>query len=337
MRLSASSQSNMGTSVRWSCRKPQKLHAGDRENRQLWAEFLPSCQEEINRVYDRLDVQFDESLGESFYDDRLPGVVDALVGEGLARESQGAICVFLDGFEAPMIIRKQDGAFLYATTDLATIQYRVETWNPDVILYVVDFRQGEHFEKLFAAARLWGYRDVELTHVNFGTVLGEDGKPFRTRAGDTIGLEGLLDEAVERARLVVAENDDAKPQGPELSGEQRERIAQVVGHAAIKYADLSQNRTSDYVFSYDKMVAMQGNTATYMQYSYARIQAILARGEVDLLQLRQSDASVQLTTKQERGLAIRLLQFEEALSAMAGEYRPNLFDELPVSIGQTVC
>ena len=150
--------------------------------------------------------------------------------------------MFLDGFDAPMIIQKKDGAFLYATTDLVTIQYRMERWSPDAILYVVDFRQGEHFDKLFAAARLCGYTDVELRHVKFGTVLGDDGKPFKTRDGDTVGLEVLLDAAVERAYKVICENDDGKPRGAELSDEQRRERADIIGHAAIKYADLSQNR-----------------------------------------------------------------------------------------------
>ena len=200
---------------------------------------------------------------------------------GIARESDGAVCVFLEGQEAPMIVRKQDGAFLYATTDLATIRYRMETWQPDAILYVVDHRQGLHFQQLFAAARLLGYdADVELEHVSFGTVLGEDGRPFKTRSGDTVGLEGLLDEAVRRAaanrrrqrrRQARRARSSRPPSGP--------AIAETVGIAALKYADLSQNRTSDYVFSYDKMLAMNGNTATYMQYAYARVRSIFAKGE----------------------------------------------------------
>ena len=204
--------------------------------------------------------------------------------------SDGAVCIFLEGQKTPMIVRKKDGAFLYGTTDLATIRYRMETWRPDAILYVVDHRQSLHFQQLFAAARLLGYRDVELQHVSFGTVLGDDGRPFKTRSGDTVGLEGLLDEAVRRALDIVAANDDAKPDGPELSAEQRRQIAEGVGIAALKYADLSQNRTSDYVFSYDKMLAMTGNTATYMQYAYARVRSIFAKGNVDVDALRASSA-----------------------------------------------
>ena len=157
-----------------------------------------------------------------------------------------------------MLIRKKDGAFLYATTDLATLRYRMQEWDPDAVLYVVDFRQSMHFEHLFATARLMGCEKMELKHVSFGTVLGTDGKPFKTRAGDAVGLESLLDEAVARAAKVVEANDEAKPKGPELSSEERAKIAETVGIAALKYADLSQNRESDYVFSYDKMLAMNG-------------------------------------------------------------------------------
>ncbi len=260
------------------------LHAGDPENRRLWKEFLPACLEDIERIYRRLEVKFDETLGESFYHDRLAGVVADLERRGIARLSEGATCVFVAGHEAPFIIRKQDGAFLYATTDLATIQYRVDSWQPDTILYVVDHRQSLHFEQLFATARLWGFDHVELVHVAFGTVLGSDGKPFKTRSGDTVGLDGLLDEAVERALAIVSENS------PELSEAERQAVAEAVGIGAIKYADLSQNRTSDYEFSYDKMLAMTGNTATYMQYAHARVSSIFHKAGVDPSAVPQAEA-----------------------------------------------
>jgi arginyl-tRNA synthetase len=235
------------------------------------------------------------------------------------RASEGAACVFLDGFETPMIVRKKDGAFLYATTDLATIQYRMETWKPDGILYVVDHRQGEHFAKLFAAARLWGYTDVELQHVAFGTVLGADGKPFRTRSGDVANLEDLLDEAVSTALRVVCENDDARPT-PELSDVERETIAGMVGHAAVKYADLSHNRTSDYKFDLEKMTAVQGNTSTYMQYSYARIQSIFAKGDINIAGVRQSGAEITIEHSAERALALEIVRFHQALDDTAAGY-----------------
>ncbi len=300
-----------------------KLHSGDEENLRLWRQFMPLCLEEIDRIYRRLDVQFDYTLGESFYHDRLPGLVDDLLRRGIAVESDGAICIFLDGHKVPMIIRKRDGAFLYATTDLATLQYRMETWRPNTILYVVDHRQHLHFEQLFAAARKLGHDKVRLVHVSFGTVLGEDGRPFKTRSGDTVGLESLLDEAVSRARAVVDANDDAKPTGPELSPEQRARVAETVGIGALKYADLAQNRTSDYVFSYDKMLAMTGNTGTYMQYAYARVRSIFAKGGVDVEQLRQCGRPIAIHSAAERALALELLRLGETLELVVDDYRPN--------------
>ncbi len=312
-----------------------RLHEGDAENIRLWEEFLPKCRQDIQRIYDRLGVSFDHELGESFYQDRLAAVVESLTEKGLVEESHGAACVFVDGFDTPMIVRKRDGAFLYATTDLATVQYRMETWQPDAILYVVDFRQGEHFDKFFAAARKWEYPDVELKHVRFGTVLGDDGRPFKTRAGDTVGLELLLDEAERRALQVVAESDEAKPDGPEWNQQEREHIARVVGIAALKYADLSQNRDSDYVFSYDKMLALNGNTATYLQYSYARVHGIFARGKVDIEALRGSDAKITLDAPAERALAMQILRFSEAIDDALADYRPNLLSNYLYELSKT--
>jgi len=316
----ASEHAQIGAAV---LEETAKLHAGDPENRRLWDEFLPACRREIERIYDRLGVHFDYEYGESFYQDRLAGVVEDLSQRGLAVSSEGAVCVFVDGFDTPMIVRKRDGAFLYATTDLATIAFRMAKWEPDEILYVVDHRQSEHFDKLFAVARRWGFDGVGLRHVQFGTVLGKDGKPYRTRAGDTVGLEGLLDTAVARALAVVTENDEQKKNGPELSPDERERVARVIGHAAIKYADLTHNRTSDYEFDEEKMVAMQGNTATYMQYSYARVNGIFARGGVDADQLRASTVQIELSDPHERALAVELLRFADALSDAVEDFRPN--------------
>jgi arginyl-tRNA synthetase len=299
-----------------------RLHAGDAENRRLWEQFMPACLAQLEAIYRRLGVTFDVTLGESFYQDRLAGVVDDLLRRGIARETQGAVAVFLDGFDTPMLVRKSDGAFLYATTDLATIQYRCQTWNPHAILYVVDHRQSLHFEQLFATARAWGYTDVELRHIAFGTILDESGRPFKTRSGGTVGLEELLDEAVAHALRVVSQADDAKPQ-PELSAQERQRVAEIVGLGALKYADLSHNRTSDYVFSYEKMLSLTGNTATYLQYAYARVQGILRRAEVDAAALR--DAShVVLPTPEERHLALALARLPEVLDEVLVDYRPNL-------------
>ena len=300
-----------------------KLHADDAENLRLWREFMPPCLAAIEQVYRRLGVKFDQTLGESFYHDRLAGVVDDLQRRGIARESEGAICVFVEDNSVPMIVRKRDGAYLYATTDLATIQYRMQTWSPDAMLYVVDHRQSDHFRLLFAVARKWGYRDAEFQHISFGTVLGEDGRPFKTRSGDTVGLSGLLDEAVARAYQVVCSLDDEKPQGAELADDERRRIAEVVGLSAIKYADLSQNRTSDYVFSFDKMVALKGNTATYMQYAYTRVRGIFRKGEIDVEALRRRRPAIALAQPAERALGLELLRFAEALQFTIADYRPN--------------
>lgn len=294
-----------------------KLHAGDPQNLALWKQYLPACLQELDLTYERLGVTFDHTLGESFYHDALGGVVAALQQAGIAKESEGALAVFLEGHEAPFLVRKRDGAYLYATTDLATIQYRVANWKPDAILYVVDHRQSLHFEQLFATARKWGYDSVELTHVAFGTVLGEDGKPYKTRSGSAVGLMGLLDEAVERA-LAIARQSPAIETDPE-----RQTAAERIGIGAIKYADLAHNRTSDYVFSYDKMLAMQGNTAAYMQYSYARVRSIFTKGDVDPQTLRTGDLAVEIKHPTERALALALLRFPEALERVASDYRPN--------------
>jgi arginyl-tRNA synthetase len=298
------------------------LHAGDATNKALWERFLPPCLAEIDETYKRLGVTFDHALGESFYEDALAGVVESLKAKGLAKPSDGAMCVFLAGQEAPFIVQKKDGAFLYATTDLATIEYRMREWRPDAILYVVDHRQSFHFDSLFATARLWGFDKVELQHISFGTVLGDDGKPFKTRSGSSVGLSGLLDEAVERALAIVSANDDARPE-PLLSTEERQTVAERVGIGAIKYADLAHNRTSDYKFSYDKMLAMTGNTAAYMQYSYARVGSIFGKGGVDPAQLRASGAKISLDHPAERALGVAILQFSEALDRVVGDYRPN--------------
>ncbi len=298
------------------------LHSGDKTNQALWDRFLPACLQSIEEVYRRLGVTFDHALGESFYQSRLAGVVEDLTKRGLARESDGAKCVFLKDHKAPFIIQKKDGAFLYATTDLATVQYRLEEWQPDTIVYVVDHRQSLHFEQLFATLRLWGVEDVQLEHVSFGTVLGEDGRPYKTRSGSAVGLSGLLDEAVQRAKKIVSENDDSR-ETPLLSSEERQQVAERVGLGAIKYADLAHNRTSDYVFSYDKMLAMNGNTAAYMQYSYARVRSIFDRGEVDVEALRASNATITLNEPSERALAVALTRFSEALQRVVADYRPN--------------
>jgi arginyl-tRNA synthetase len=251
-----------------------KLQQGDEENRAIWQRFIELSEAEFNRIYQRLGVRFDHTLGESFYNNSLPALVEDLKNRGLATLSDGAWCVFLSqpGLpKTPFIVQKSDGAFNYATTDLATLKYRVEHFRADEILYVVGMPQTDHFKQLFATARRWGFDKVELRHVAFGSVLGEDGKLLRTRTGDIIRLGDLLDEAEERALAVVTEKN------PELPEDVRRQIARAVGVGAVKYADLSQNRTTDYIFSWSKMLAMNGNTAPYLQYAYVRVQSIFRK------------------------------------------------------------
>ena len=295
-----------------------RLHEGDADNRALWERFMPACLGDIERLYRRLDVRFDHTLGESFFQPFLAGVVDDLEAKGLARESRGAMGVFLDGDDKPpFLIRKADGAFLYATTDLATIRWRLEHWKPDRILYVVDHRQGQHFDQLFETAKRWGVDGVDLVHVAFGTVLGDDGKPFKTRAGDTVGLESLLDEGVERAAAVAAADDS-------VEAAERQHVAETIGIGAIKYADLCQNRTTDYVFSYDKMLELKGNTAAYMQYAVARDEGVFKKGNVDREQLRRLAAPIVLADPKERALALEIARFGEVLEDVEADYRPNV-------------
>jgi len=297
------------------------LHAGDPENRRLWKEFMPFCLRALESIYARLGVRFDVELGESYYDPMLAGVVDDLLARGIAQESQGAIAVFTKGTKAPFLIRKSDGAFNYGTTDLATIKYRAETWNPELLLYVVDHRQGDHFKQLFEVARKGGYDRLELVHVAFGTIMGPDRRPFKTREGDVVGLEWLLDEAVAEARKVVDANS------PDLDPDARAKVAEVVGLGAIKYADLSQNRLSDYVFDWQKMLAMNGNTATYLQYAYARIQSIFRKGAIDPADVRRRPPEIVLNHPAERALGVRILRLPEVLDLAAAELKPNILTD----------
>ena len=305
-----------------------KLHQGDAENRALWDKFLPVCKQDMQAIYERLNVTFDMELGESFYHELLAETVDDLEAKGFATISDGAMCVFIDEFETPMIIRKKDGAFLYSTTDLATIKYRTDNFQADACLYVVDHRQHEHFEKLFKVASLWGYDQLELKHVSFGTVMGKDGKPFQTRSGDTVGLAGLLDEAERRATEIAKEVNDS------ISPEQSKENGRVVGIGSLKYADLSQNRASDYTFDYEKMLALKGNTATYLQYGYARVQGIWRKVDTDIDSVRAKPVEFEFETDIERALAVQLLRFEEALMDVLVEYKPNLLCSYLFDLGQ---
>jgi arginyl-tRNA synthetase len=303
-----------------------KLHAFDGENVALWREFLQICRVPLDAMYARLNISFDMTLGESAYHDLLPGVVRSLEDKGIAVESEGAICVFVEDNAAPFIVRKRDGAFTYATSDLATIRFRAETLKAKEMIYVVDARQSEHFKLLFATAKKWGYDRLDLRHVSFGTILGEDKRPFKTRSGDVVGLESLIDEALLRARKIVDENDDAK-EAPELEESTRASVAETVGIGGIKYADLRHNRDSDYVFSWDKMLAVTGDTATYIQYSYARICGIFRKGAIDRERLRKSAPAIYLRSPAERRLALLLLRFPESVEAAIEDCRPHFMTQ----------
>jgi arginyl-tRNA synthetase len=302
-----------------------KLQQGDPENRAIWQRMLELSREQFEAIYRRLGVRFDHTLGESFYNPRLPAVVEDLRARGIARESEGAIVVFFDDHpelkDAPTIVQKRDGGFNYATTDLATLAYRVETWQPQEIIYVTDGRQQLHFKQVFEAFRRWK-PDVAVTlaHVWFGSILGEDNKPLKTRAGDTVKLADLLDEAEERALQVVTEKN------PDLSEAERREIARIVGIGAVKYQDLLPNRQSDYVFSWSKMLALSGNTAPYLQYAYARIRSIFRKqAEQDPENRWEPSGAVafELTTPEELRLAKHLLNFGIVVEMVADEYRPN--------------
>jgi arginyl-tRNA synthetase len=314
--------------IREACRaETAKLHAGDPENLALWREFMPHCYEILNRTYRCLDIKFDHTFGESFYNPMLPGIVRSLREKGLAVESQGAVVVPMGEEEPPAIVQKRDGAFTYTTSDLATIEYRMMNWRPDVILYVVDFRQSFHFKSLFSIARRWGFDKVDLEHISFGSVLGADKKPLKAREGDAIYLEDLLDESAARALQVVLENAQKEnPQALEetVAGhEEQQKIAQIVGYGAVKYADLCQNRASDYVFTWDKLLAIDGNSATYMQYAYARNRAIFREGQVDPRSVQKNPPPLILDHPLERALAAQMVRLGEMLDAAAADYHPH--------------
>jgi arginyl-tRNA synthetase len=309
------------------------LQRQDRQELDAWQFIRRLTLEHCGGIYKKLGVQLIDAdvCGESFYNDKLPAIVGDLQTSGLAVESDGATCVFPEGFKTkegqplPFIIRKSDGAYLYATTDLAALRYRVNELKADRIVYVTDARQIQHFQMLFKVAEMagWDRRDgekIELAHVTFGSVLGEDGRPLKTRSGENIKLKDLLDEAVARARSVVEEKN------PDLTPERKAEIARAVGIGAVKYADYSNNRTSDYVFSFDKMLAMEGNTAPYMQYAYARIKSIERKAEskgVDIAKELHGIAALDLSEPTELDLGKHLARYAEAIESAVADYRPN--------------
>ncbi len=294
-----------------------KLQAGDEANRVLWAEFCAASMREFQTVYDRLGVHFDVVLGESAYRDELDALVDGLIERGIANESQGAIIVAFPDDEQlkdkPLLIRKRDGASLYGTTDLATVQHRIATWNPERVVYVTDVRQQQHFQQVFAAARKMGV-DLDFRHVWFGMLKFADGAVASTRSGQTVNLVDVLDEAARRARVVVDQRSDKIPES------ERVLIAEAVGVGAVKYADLSQNPQSDVVFEWDKMLAFQGNTAPYLMYAHARCHSILRKGGVE----GYEPVPVEITHPTERELILALLGLPEVIVAAASTARPNL-------------
>ncbi|HEV3386892.1 MAG TPA: arginine--tRNA ligase [Gemmata sp.] len=317
-----------------------KLHAGDPENVALWQKFMPACLEMLRPIYDRLGVKIDHALGESFYNPMLAGVVEDMLAKKIAFESKGAVVIpNAKGIipqtdeeqkkeEPPAIIRKRDGAFTYTTTDLATIKYRAERWKPDAMLYVVGSPQALHFRTIYAQARRWGYEKVAFQHIQFGSMLDKDRKMFATRKGGVIELMALLDEAAKLGlEKYEANSADRRGHGhdvPVLNEEEKREIAEVVGTGAVKYADLCQHRTTDYVFDIEKMTGTDGNTAAYMQYAYARCRAIFRKGEVDETRFRAEPPTVILMQPAERALAMQLLRFPEALDTAAADYVPHL-------------
>jgi arginyl-tRNA synthetase len=298
-----------------------KLQQGDPENVGIWKKCVELSRHEFEDVYKLLDIHFDEWLGESCYNDRLGPLVEKLLASGLAEISDGAACVFFREHPAlagkPCLIRKRDGGFLYATTDLATIEYRVERWNPDAIWYVVGAPQQLHLSEVFEVARRMGI-DSELRHIAFGSILGEDRKLMKTRSGDNVALRDLLDEAQERARKIIEEKN------PDLSPEEKSEIARVIGLGAVKYAELSQFRMTDYVFAWDKMLSFQGNTAPYLQNAYVRIRSIFRKGGLAENGFALSGDKVALSEEAEFALVKKLSQFGEILPQVLEDFRPNI-------------
>lgn len=323
-----------------------KLQQGDPENLEIWRTMQRLSQAQFEEVYRRLDVRFDETLGESYYNPMLAGVVDDLLASGVARETQGAIGVFTDGTFAqkedpflinkdgewtdnPCLVRKSDGGFNYATTDLATLVHRLNTWAPEAIIYVTDGRQQQHFRQIFATFRRWKPDTrVQLEHVWFGTILGPDGKPFKTRSGDTVKLLDLLNEGEERAFVLVTEKN------PEADETTRRAIARAVGLGAIKYVDLMSNRQNDYVFNWDKMLSMEGNTAPYLQYAHARIASVHDKYRERFPAGAPERFPILLGDPFERRLATRLARFGDLLVRATRNHRPNMLADYLYDLAQ---
>lgn len=293
-----------------------KLQAGDPENLDVWNQCVAVSWAEFEKLYRQLDVAFDEHLGESTYNDALAPLCEKLEAAGLAEISEGALCIFFRDHptlaDKPAIIRKADGGYLYATTDLATIEYRIQRWNPSEIWYVVGAPQSLHFQQIFEAAHRMGI-SASLRHIPFGSILGEDRKIMKTRSGENIGLVDLLNEAHERAEKIISEKN------PDLDPTERRDIAHIVAIGAVKYAELSQHRLTDYVFSWDKMLAFHGNTAPYLQNAYVRIRSIFRKAES-----AQFASAISIGTPEERALAMQLARYPEIVPLVLTDFRPNL-------------
>lgn len=304
-----------------------KLQAGDPENMALWEQFVEVSLREFNRIYDRLGVSFDVVHGESYYREELPELVEELKQAGLAVDDDGAVVVpFPEGSgleKSPMLVQKRDGAALYATTDMATVRDRVRQWSPDRIIYVTDLRQKLHFRQLFEASKRWGYTDPDYVHVPFGILRFPGGALASSRTGDVIRLADVLDTSVERARALVDGKSD------QLSEATRAEVAEAVGVAAVRYFDLSQNPQSDITFDWDRSLALDGNTAPYLMYAYARCRSILRRAE-DF-----SPNAILLQEPAERQLGMMALRTPEVIQLAADTHRPNLLCDHMYSLTQS--
>ena len=303
-----------------------KLQSGDEYCRTMWQKLVKITMQQNQHNYDRLNVTLTDKdvMGESLYNPMLPGIVEDLKKQGLAVEDDGALVVYLDEFKNkdgdPMgvIVQKKDGGFLYTTTDIAAAKYRYETLKANRALVFSDTRQSQHMQQAWLITRKAGYvpDSFQLEHKNFGMMLGKDGKPFKTRSGDTVKLADLLDEAIERAGVLISQKSTA------LSEQEKADVIEAVGIGSVKYADLSKNRTTDYVFDWDNMLSFEGNTAPYMQYAYTRIRSIFNRSQIALSDVEQAQLSI--TDEKERALAIKLLQFEEAVQVVGKDGTPHV-------------
>ena len=298
----------------------KKLQDGDKENYALWQEFIKVSLDEYNKLYNRMGITFDTYYGESFYHNMMPSVLDELVEKGLAVEDQGAKVVFFDEKDNlhPCIVQKKDGAFLYSTSDIATVKFRKENYDINRLIYLTDERQQDHFKQFFKITEMLGW-DIEKIHIWFGIMRFADGV-FSTRKGNVIRLEQLLDEGKKRALEVIEEKN------PSLSDEEKNNIAEVVGVGAIKYADLSQNRQSPIIFEWDKVLSFEGNTAPYLQYSYARIQSIKKKAE-EMGKVITSDTKIVIKDKIERNLVTFLTLFPTMVLKAGETYKPNLLTD----------